>query len=787
MHRGTRWLATLLSVLVLLSGLLFAPAPQARAATCTVSTTADGRPYLAPTATGPGTGKTIGFDNTHGETAGMADWVLDGGFSDMACALAGQGYTVEEIRAYPLNVTTLNGYNAVVVAEPNIPLTTAEEQALQDYVTGGGGLLLVADHYQADRNFNTWDATEIFNGFRRGHYAATYTSPAYNYNGVNSATTYTFNSGSDWLATAFGLRFRSNAMDLVDALNNPFHAGSATDPDDPGILAPAQTFNLTTSVNNVATYAGGTISIVDATKAIGVVYPNKNSLKVWANAEPSDPVALYTDNVGTPAGGSVTYGGINEGAYVAVAKPSAGKVAAAGDSSLWEDASPKYKREDNGLTKSTHAGWTDKDHATLGINLVNWLATADSTVGIPTALQQRVTQEPYDVFTIGEPIAEPWAAPPAGYLWYDATTFKTGAYNGSGAGGTATWAHNPIPPRTYPGNRLAAFLDGQGLTAGGSYSTQAYAYVTGSGTQISRRYNRATQTFVDGLTAQSLTADAAGQIQRWEFWDLDSTTADRGLSNRLKVDTVAKLTSSLTQVAAGSFGYLTVESALGYSDGLHAALFSVSGALDTAVWIAGGANTTVTLPAGTYTLEIRNDTAVKQTGVTVTITAGAAVSLAQILAGGGGGGGGKLVINEVFYDTPGDDTVEEWIELYNGTAAAINLGGYKLLDNAGTYTLPTVSIPAGGLLVIARNATGFNNLYGFLPDVSGLTLALGNSGDKLTLRNAAGTDVDFVAWENYVTGWGLNAATGQSIFRKDKNVDTDVAADWTVGTPTPKQ
>jgi hypothetical protein len=786
------WTYRLWSIMVAV--LLFAPllaSPRiAHAAVCAIATTADGRPYIAPTASGPGTGKLIGFDNTHGQTAGMADWVLDGGFSDMACDLAGQGYTVEEIRAYPLTTTTLNAYDVVIFAEPNIPFTTAEETALQSYVSGGKGLLLVGDHYQADRNFNTWDATEVFNGFRRGHYNQTFTTPSYNYNGFSTAGTYTFNSGNDWLASAFGFRFRSNAMDLVDAINNDFQTGSTTDPEDPGILPASKTFNITSGVTHVATYAGATISIVDPAKAMGIIYPNKNSLKRWANAQATDPVALYTDNVGTPAGGSSTYGGVHEGAYVVVAKPSAGKVAAIGDSSPWEDATPKYKREDNGNTKSTHAGWTDKSHAALGINLVNWLATPDTATSIAPALRQSATQEPYDVLTIGEPIAEPWAAPPAGYLWYDATTFKAGAYNGTnsgGGGGTEAWAFNPMAPNAYPNNKYAAFLDGQGLTPGGSYSTQAYLYVTGSGTQISTRYNRSTGAYVDALTAVSLTANASGKLQRWEFWNLTSTASDRALSLRLKVGGTTKLTQTVTQVATGSFGYLTVESTLGYSDGLHAALFSKNGALDTAVQILPTGNTTVTLPAGTYTLEIKNDTTVKQSNVTVNITAGSTVSLTQILNAGGGGGTGKLLINEVLYDTPGDDNVEEWVELYNGTGSAINLSGYKLIDNAGTYTFGSVTIAAGGYLVVAKNTAGFFGLYGFNPDVSGLTLAFGNSGDKLTLRNAAGTDVDFVAWEGYVTGWSLNAATGQSIYRKDRLVDTNAAADWAVGSPTPGQ
>ncbi|WP_414054664.1 hypothetical protein ACMGE6_04935 [Macrococcus equi] len=42
--------------------------------------------------------KSILVDNTHGQTAGAADWVFDGAFSDFAHGLAGKGYTVKESR-----------------------------------------------------------------------------------------------------------------------------------------------------------------------------------------------------------------------------------------------------------------------------------------------------------------------------------------------------------------------------------------------------------------------------------------------------------------------------------------------------------------------------------------------------------------------------------------------------------------------------------------------------------------------------------------------------------------
>jgi hypothetical protein len=57
---------------------------------------ADPAPVVNPV--GMPNGKKVLFDNTHSQTAGAADWVIDGGFSDFANGLAGRGYSVKELR-----------------------------------------------------------------------------------------------------------------------------------------------------------------------------------------------------------------------------------------------------------------------------------------------------------------------------------------------------------------------------------------------------------------------------------------------------------------------------------------------------------------------------------------------------------------------------------------------------------------------------------------------------------------------------------------------------------------
>lgn len=135
-----------------------------------------------------------------------------------------------------------------------------------------------------------------------------------------------------------------------------------------------------------------------------------------------------------------------------------------------------------------------------------------------------------------------------------------------------------------------------------------------------------------------------------------------------------------------------------------------------------------------------------------------------------------LLITEVLYDAPNNDSTEEFVELYNPGCNAVSLSGYSLSDNAGTFNL-SGSIPGGGYAVIARSSSGFNNLFGQSPTISNMSLALGNSGDRVILKNN-GTEIDRVAWENADSGWNIYAKD-VSIARNDTN-DNDSVSDWSV-------
>ena len=143
------------------------------------------------------TAKKFLFDATKAETAGNADWVIDedggvpqriptpaqstvtsttpetywtGAISSWGIALAKLGHTVETLPSTgsitfgnPGNPQDLSNYNVFVVDEPNNRFSTAEKQAILNFVNSGGGLFMVSDHTMSDRDGDGWDSPAIWN------------------------------------------------------------------------------------------------------------------------------------------------------------------------------------------------------------------------------------------------------------------------------------------------------------------------------------------------------------------------------------------------------------------------------------------------------------------------------------------------------------------------------------------------------------------------------------------------------------------------------------------------
>ncbi|MFV5938356.1 Gldg family protein [Mammaliicoccus sciuri] len=341
------------------------------------------------------------FDSAHGQTAGSADWVINGGFSDFADALTKENYEVTDLGYNQLlDYDKMKDYEVVVIPEANNPLKASEQDAIEQYVKSGGSILMISDHYNADRNFNRYDSSEVMNGYRRG----AFDNPTKGMNTEESSSDKMKDVQSrDFLNEVFGLRFRYNALGNIKV-------------DD--LADEKDSFGITKGVKAVSMHAGSTIAITDPNKAKGVAFvPKLSKDDAWNHAVDQ---GIYNG------------GGRNEGPYIAVSKVSKGKGAFIGDSSMVEDKSPKYKREDNGETKKTYDGFKEEDNQKMIMQIVEWLNKKDDQQDLSSMNVQ--LDEKTQLLNFEQPEnsreneKEPWGTPKQGYKWYDSSTYASGSY-----------------------------------------------------------------------------------------------------------------------------------------------------------------------------------------------------------------------------------------------------------------------------------------------------------------------------------------------------------------------
>ena len=114
----------------------------------------------------------------------------------------------------------------------------------------------------------------------------------------------------------------------------------------------------------------------------------------------------------------------------------------------------------------------------------------------------------------------------------------------------------------------------------------------------------------------------------------------------------------------------------------------------------------------------------------------------------------QVVINELMADPARVvDTDGEWLELYNWGTTPIDVGGWTLASNDGAHTIAgSLTIPAGGYVVLGRNASSRRNGGVTMHYAYGSAITLANTSDWLALRDASGASVDSVVWTSSTAG-----------------------------------
>ncbi len=109
--------------------------------------------------------KIVLFDLSKREASGNADWRIDGAYSSWADELRRQGFEPRSITDRMISSQTLMEANVLVIPEPQNPFSDTERQTIIEFVQRGGGLLMIADHRDSDRDNDGWDSPEVFNGW----------------------------------------------------------------------------------------------------------------------------------------------------------------------------------------------------------------------------------------------------------------------------------------------------------------------------------------------------------------------------------------------------------------------------------------------------------------------------------------------------------------------------------------------------------------------------------------------------------------------------------------------
>jgi cardiolipin synthase A/B len=154
-------------------------------------------------------------------------------------------------------------------------------------------------------------------------------------------------------------------------------------------------------------------------------------------------------------------------------------------------------------------------------------------------------------------------------------------------------------------------------------------------------------------------------------------------------------------------------------------------------------------------------------------------------------GSAGILINEVMYDPALNDNYYEWIELYNPTNESINLSGWTITDNSETELIEgdfdhgngTMIIPPKAYAIITDHGTKLyeivsipNETIRLYIDDSSIGNGLGNSGDKLILRNETGEIIDAIEWiidYDDVPGAPASAVLENHSLCRYHNVDTN--------------
>ncbi len=138
-----------------------------------------------------------------------------------------------------------------------------------------------------------------------------------------------------------------------------------------------------------------------------------------------------------------------------------------------------------------------------------------------------------------------------------------------------------------------------------------------------------------------------------------------------------------------------------------------------------------------------------------------------------------LVISEILYNNPGNDSLE-FLEIYNHGSVTAELGGMTFIQGI-TYTFDELSVAPGGTALIAADTAAANSFFGVSFDGQ-FGGALSNGGEDLILVNTVGDTIDLVDYDD-ASPWPIEAdGDGPSMELLNPALDNNDGNNWVAAT-----
>jgi hypothetical protein len=141
----------------------------------------------------------------------------------------------------------------------------------------------------------------------------------------------------------------------------------------------------------------------------------------------------------------------------------------------------------------------------------------------------------------------------------------------------------------------------------------------------------------------------------------------------------------------------------------------------------------------------------------------------------------SLVITEFMYNNPGVDDLE-FIELYNAGDVPIQMQGYRFSTGV-TFTFPNYTLPVDAYVVIAIDSAKFRQAFNISAFQWNAGQQLNNTGELITLLDAANAVLDSVRYSATAAPWPTTAnGGGPSVQLCNLAADNSNGANWAAST-----